>query len=373
MSIETENRQAVIRASFRKQAAACLDLGSPFMAQLCNLLAERLDETDPVGTAVLNWSGDPAGTKDALALRLAGCLHALVLNNQSETLKAVYPPRHSSDDALWAACQETFADHALFILERLKSAPQTNEIRRSSVLVPGFLTIAALFKMPLVLSELGASAGLNMLSDTLSFNFGGQHVGPEGSPVHLSPEWTGPLPPLADVQIVERGGCDLNPLSTGSADDRLRLLSYLWADQADRITRTRAALDIATLKGISVEKADAIDWLERRLATPRSATVHVVYHSIAWQYFPSDVQAKGQSLLEEAGSKATGDKPLAHLQMESDGKPEGAAITLQVWPNGEKHGLGRADYHGRWVKWSGWPGLTEPRQMFAGTPKRPET
>ena len=357
MSIELENRQEIIRASFRKQAKSCADLGSPFMQQLCSLLADRLDEGDQVGKAVLNWKGDPGGTKDALALRLAGCLHALVLSDKSEMLKAVYPPHFSSDDDVWTACRHAFLTHFDFILERLKSAPQTNEIRRSSVLVPGFLTISALFQKRLVLSELGASAGLNMLWDSLSFNFGGQHVGALNAPVHLAPDWTGPLPPVANIKVVERSGCDLNPLIASSADDRLRLLSYLWADQTERIARTRAALDIAVLKGIAIEKADAIEWLERRLAAPRSHIVHDVYHSIAWQYFPADVQEKGQKLLEKAGANATIDMPLAHLQMEADGKPEGAAITLQIWPLGEKHVLGRADYHGRWVKWFGWPGL----------------
>ena len=32
----------------------------------------------------------------------------------------------------------------------------------------------------------------------------------------------------------------------------------------------------------------------------------------------------------------------------------GAAITLQVGPKGEAQEVGRADFHGRWVKWEGW-------------------
>jgi hypothetical protein len=350
---EHKNRQALIRASFRKQAEACADLGSPFMKQLCTVLADRMDTSDLVGASVLDWKGDPGGTKDALALRLCGCLHALVLSNADSILKSVYPPNNVSDDAVWAACSQAFKEHSAHILEHLQSAPQTNEIRRSSVLVPGFLTLAALFKKPLVLSELGASAGLNMLWDTLSFNFGGQHIGPETSPVHLVPDWSGPLPPIAEARIADRGGCDVNPLLASLPEDRLRLLSYLWADQTDRIARTRAALDLAVSQAIRVEKADAIDWLEHRLAVPRNGMVHVIYHSIAWQYFPADRQARGRQLLEDAGSRATPHAPLAHLQMESDGQPDGAAITLQIWPHGEKHVLGRGDYHGRWVRWSG--------------------
>lgn len=353
MHDEHAQRQAMVRASFRTQASACAELGSPFMQQLCTVLAERIDARDPVGALVLDWKGDPVGTKDALALRLCGCLHALVLSNADSTLKSVYPPNRASDDAMWVACSQAFKVHSAFILKRLQSAPQTNEIRRSSVLVPGFLTLAALFGKPLVLSELGASAGLNMLWDTLSFNFGGQFVGPETSPVHLVPDWSGPTPPIVKISVSERCGCDVSPLLASLPEDRLRLLSYLWADQTDRIDRTRAALDLAVEKSIRVEKADAIDWLEQRLADIRTGMVHVIYHSIAWQYFPADRQARGRQLLEHAGSKATPNAPLAHLQMESDGQPEGAAVTLQIWPGGAKYELGRGDYHGRWVKWSG--------------------
>jgi hypothetical protein len=43
--------------------------------------------------------------------------------------------------------------------------------------------------------------------------------------------------------------------------------------------------------------------------------------------------------------------------MEADDQKHSAALTLQIWPPGEKHLIGRADFHGRWVEWTGWPGL----------------
>ena len=56
----------------------------------------------------------------------------------------------------------------------------------------------------------------------------------------------------------------------------------------------------------------------------------------------------------DAGSRAMMDAPLARLQLEADGEPEGAAILLTLWPTGETREIGRADFHGRWVKWVGW-------------------
>ncbi|WP_113424482.1 DUF2332 family protein [Rhizobium cremeum] len=346
----------VVRQSFLRQAKACSDLGSSFTARLCNLAAERLDEDTAVGDHILSWQGDPTGTGDALALRLAGSLHALVLLGSDVSLAAAYPPNAVDDETLWQACKTAFRRDEAFILERLLSAPQTNEVRRSAALLPGFLTIAQLFGKPLVLSEVGASAGLNLQWDRYSYRLGDFVWGPE-SPVALAPEWQGPPPPAAEIHIAERSGCDLNPLDPASPEDRLRLMSYIWADQSDRLERTRHALEIAVENRLAVERSDAIEWLERRLTTSRPGAVHVVYHTIAWQYLPEELKSRGEELIANAGSRATIDSPVARLQMEADGKPDGAAMTLQVWPDGEKHEIGRADFHGRWIKWKGWPGL----------------
>ncbi|PYB73042.1 DUF2332 domain-containing protein [Rhizobium wuzhouense] len=349
----TDDRSELIRQSFRRQAKACADLGSPFTARLCTLAAERLTDTTPVGATVLGWPGNPDGTGDALALRLAGTLHALVRSGQDPALAAVYPPHTADDDTLWAALEAALRRDEAFILERLKSAPQTNEVRRSSALLPGFLTIAAQTGKPLILSEVGASAGLNLQWDRYRNQLGNFRWG-KASAVELAPRWEGPPPPQAAIEITDRAGCDLNPLDPASEDDRLRLFSYIWADQQDRLDRTAAALEMATESGLKVEKADAIGWLRHRLATPRSGLTHVIYHTIAWQYLPPALKAEGEALIANAGSRATEAAPLARLQLEADGKPEGAAILLTLWPSGETREIGRADFHGRWVKWVGW-------------------
>lgn len=349
----SEDRSDLIRQSFLRQAKACADLGSPFTARLCTLAAERLTRDTAVGTTVLRWPGNPDGTGDALALRLAGTLHALVRSGQDQALSAVYPPHSIDDDTLWAAIEAAMRRDEAFMLERLKSAPQTNEVRRSSALLPGFLTIAALTRKKLILSEVGASAGLNLQWDRYSYQLGDVRWGGT-STVELGPRWEGPPPPQATIEITERAGCDLNPLDPSSEDDRLRLFSYIWADQQDRLDRTAAALEMATDSGLMVEKADAIDWLRKRLATPRPGMAHVIYHTIAWQYLPTALKAEGEALIADAGSRATMDAPLARLQLEADGKPDGAAILLTLWPSGETREIGRADFHGRWVKWVGW-------------------
>ncbi|MDQ1187043.1 DUF2332 domain-containing protein [Agrobacterium larrymoorei] len=343
--------EAIVRAAFLTQADAFDGLGSPFTARLCRLLSEKLEPTHgAVAHTLLTWPGPPGPSDDSVPLRIAGALHALVLSER------ISPLTELPDNALWPAVQQAFQQHEAFILKRLTSPPQTNEVRRSAALLPGLFIVAERTGKPLILSEVGASVGLNLQLDRYRYRLGETEWGPE-SAVVLSPEWRGTASSApSSFTVLDRAGCDLNPLNPSSPDDRLRQLSYIWADQKDRLERTQNALSIAAENHLQVEKADAIDWLAKRLAEPRQGAAHVIFHSVAWQYFPDALKQKGEALIAEAGKRATPDAPLARFQMEGDGQPRGAALTLQIWPTGEKQEIGRADFHGRWVEWRGWVG-----------------
>src|SRR6188768_2606982 len=86
----TDPSAAVLR-NLEAQAATCDALGSPFSANVCRALAEGLDRSTATGRRALGWPGN--ATADALALRLLGALHALVLSGADDGLAAVYPPR----------------------------------------------------------------------------------------------------------------------------------------------------------------------------------------------------------------------------------------------------------------------------------------
>lgn len=341
-----------VRDAFREQAAFCAGMGSPFTARLCRLVAERLEPGDAVADRVLGWPGAAGGRSDALPLRLAGALHGLVLEGRDAPLAAVYPPHAADDASLWAAVRGALEEHAPYVLVRLEGPPQTNEPQRSAALTPGMLTIAARAGLPLVTSELGASAGLNLSWDRFSYQFGGARWGDPAASVRIVPEWDGPEPPVLEARVAERAGVDRAPVDP--VRDRLRLLSFVWADQTARMERLAGAIDIARRHDIRVERGDAVDWLAQRLATPRPGCTHVVYHSIFWQYLAPEAQARATDLMHDAGTRARDAAPLAWLRMESDGEAPGAAITLTLWPGGETRLLGRVDFHGAWVRWTGW-------------------
>lgn len=340
--------------AFLLQARHCADLGSPFMAAWCEMFARCLTPKGTVGAALHSWPGDVSSGGDNVPLRLMGALHHLVLNGKCPKLAAVYPPHFEgkTEVQLWAAASAAFDGHADFILRQMQSPPQTNEVRRAGILLPGFLTIAAQTGgLPFVMSELGASAGLNMNWDKYHYNFGGQSWGDENSPVKLAPKWSGTIPMLQNITVQSRAACDLKPTDLGDETAVTNLLSYLWPDQEDRITRTQAAVKLTKTHPLQVDKMDAIDWLEKRLAAPREGAVHIIYHTIAWQYFPDALKAKGRTLIEAVGANATKSAPLAWLAFEADGQDPGGALTLTLWPDGKTKHLARADYHGRWVDW----------------------
>lgn len=339
--------------AFRDQSATCTRMGSPFMGTLLKILSEHWDSSTPLGQAMATYTGDIGPAGHSLPLRIAAGLHALVLSGKDATLKAVYPPAETDPDRLRRAVLKALADHTEFLLDWTRLPPQTNEMRRSAALIAMGHVALSRFNRPIILSELGASGGLNLLWDRYAVEIAQQRFGAADPLVTFTPDWTGPLPPLQTPHIVARAGVDLNPLAPRDPTDRLRMSSYLWADQPSRMDMLAAA---APHQVHSVHKGDAIEWLEHRLDSAAKGHLHIIQHTVAWQYFPHTAQTRGRSLIEAAGARATEDSPLAWMSMETDGDTTGkvgAALTLRLWPGDITLDLGRADFHGRWIKWDG--------------------
>ena len=338
-----------IPRSFRSQAAACLKLGSPFMGRLMTLFAERLTAGTRVADEVLGWKGDPRPQADNVPLRLAGALHALRIEGLAFANE--YPPSEVSDDALWAAIEAAMIVHEKRILEWLENAPQTNEVRRSAVILPALALAYERFGCDFDLLEVGCSGGLNLFADKFRLDLPRTRLGDSNATVRLSPEWSGQMPPVNLPHINRRLGVDLNPLNPSDDMGRLRLLAYLWPDQPDRIERTSAAISVALENPPKVTQEDAGSWLAKELSKPASVG-RFVFHTIAWQYFPSATSDMGQKAILMASQTATDRNPLVHLSMEAAGG-EGASVKLTLWPGGATKEVARADFHGRWVDWTG--------------------
>ena len=55
--------------------------------------------------------------------------------------------------------------------------------------------------------------------------------------------------------------------------------------------------------------------------------------------------------LVQAGDRVTSERPLGYMSMEISDDLEGAKLTRQLWPGGQVHDVGSADFHGRWDSW----------------------
>ena len=249
-----------IAVLFATAAQECRNLGSPFTGRVLDRVLDLLDPESPLGRRILLAD---AGPEEAFPLRLAGALHGLARAGDPD-LAAVYPPHEVSDTALGLALRHALTRRAADILPWLDQPPQTNEVARSAVLIAAGHWLTARFGLPLVLTELGASAGVNLWWDHYGLRTRDRVWGPADPALTLTPDWRGTLPPLATPRIVDRAGADLFPLDPVA--DRDRLLAYIWADQTARAARCVAALDLTAAKGLRVTRSDAADFAVRRLA-----------------------------------------------------------------------------------------------------------
>jgi len=348
----TEN---IVRLSLIRQAYWCRKLSPPFTSLLCATVGRELDRSSAIGRKILDWPGPPDALGDAVALRLAGGFHALVRRGDVPKLQALYPPNAlPSGDALWQALQSVMTDHEEMLLAWLDHAPQTNEVGRSAVLMAGLLVIAADSRLPIALHELGSSGGLNLVLDRYGYRFGSLEYGPETPGLVLSPDWSGPPPPIAGVKVASRRGVDLNPLDVTDPADRERMIAYLWPDQPERVARAEAAIETAASDPPRIDRADAARWVDDMITPDASGgTARAVMHSIALQYFSDDNRRHIADRMAEAGAAATSDTPLYWLRFEIDpehgNKP---TLWLTSWPGGERL-LAKAHPHCHWVEWLG--------------------
>ncbi|MBT3790045.1 MAG: DUF2332 domain-containing protein [Alphaproteobacteria bacterium] len=346
------NNEKEVREAFASQAKWCDILGSPLTASLVDGLGRKLDRHTKTGQIVLDWQGPPDALGDSVPLRLAGALHALVRRGQATDLASVYPPNALPSagiliDAALAAIQD-FDDE---LVPWIQFAPQTNEVARSGALYPGMMQIAAQTGLPLAIHEVGASAGLNMNMDRYAYLLGGHSTGDPESAVTLTPNWHGPAPSGSRPVVRSRRGCDRNPIDVSDDTQFERLISFVWPDQDDRLARITSACEIAQRHPLEIDRMDAADWVDKVFtAQPTEGVVRVLYHSIAFQYFPDDTKRRIHECMNIAGDQATADTPVAWLayELQESGRP---ALTLRLWPGHGEQVIAEGDAHCRDIKW----------------------
>jgi hypothetical protein len=339
----------------RWQAGWCERLGSPLYAELLGRAAEDIEAGGPAWAVLHGQEADPKDLSPALALRLMGSVHRLVLEGGAPDLARHYPSAGGTPGDVWPAFRAVLDEHRDELRGLVERPVQTNEVGRSASLLGGFLTVARETQLPLRLLEIGASAGLNLRWDRYRYESNGWSWGASTSPVRFTDVFEEATPEAVNCEVAERAGCDLAPIDPTTEEGRLTLLSYTWPDQAERLERLRGALEVARKVSATVEQADAVTWLEERLADPLADAATVVFHSIVFFYLDDAARARVRRLLEEAGAGASPGAPVAWLFLEMES--ERFEVRLRLWPGGEERLLATSTAHGPPVRWL-WPTIS---------------
>jgi hypothetical protein len=341
-----------IATAFERQIGWCDEAGSPFTARVLEAALADWRTGGALRELLPSWPGDPGA--DVVPLRVAGALHAMALDGSDAELAALYPPRRERFDvqAGPAAMQRALRTQRERVADYLRSAPQTNEIGRSALLLGGFAAVAQATGLPLATLEIGASAGLNQLWHRYLYELGSSRWGDPASPVLIRSDWHGAVPALPErIDVASQAACDLAPIDLRQPGAALRLASYVWPDQRERLERLRAAIALAQALDVRVEAADALAWVTRELAMPRPGRATVLYHSMMWQYMPPATRDGVQTAIVEAGARATAAAPLAWLSLEPPDAGVVFELRLTLWPGGSARVLATAHPHGREAAW----------------------
>ncbi len=315
---------------------------------LLPLLAADLDRGGVTAQICRGWENSPR--EDFVQLRLLAGLHRLVLSGAAPELAEFYPSaggtaRPAAAALAWPRFARVLAAHEAVLRAGLDVAPQTNEPGRAAPLLAGLayaLGVSGFRRVRLL--EVGASAGLNLLVDRYliggvvappgSIHHHRWQYGPRDSPVSLLDAVQGMLPghalPPPRFEIDSRLGCDLEPIDATTTDGALRLTSFVWPHQAQRLARLRGALELARQSPAPVDRAAAGPWLQEQLSVaPAPDVLTVVWHSITRLYWPASERRDVSAAIRAAGDRM----PLAHIWMEYPAVQADAAAELgvQLW------------------------------------------
>lgn len=339
----------------RDQAHGCEVFGSTLYGALLRHAAEDFLAGGPTAAVLAGHESDPGPS--ALALRLMGGVHALVLSGQAPDLAAYYPSVTPDARPLDSAGLDAFVD--LLSAQRevirtwLPRAPQTNEVGRGAALVGGLLHAVTEADLPIRLVEIGTSAGLNLRADHFHIGADSGGYGDPSSPVQLAGAWQGAAPPARSLHVLDRLGADLAPIEPTTDTGRLTLCAYVWADQVDRLVRLRGAIDLAATVPATLRTESALQTVQAIELADDTWTV--LWHSVMIQYLDSDDRRAIDGRIAEIGATATSRRRFAHLSLEprrrTDQGPFEFLVTLTTWPPGKERILATSAPHGVPVTW----------------------
>lgn len=286
-----------------------------------------------------------------------GAVHYLLLGGAEHPLRHFYPsligaPRPS--DEAFPDFKDFCMQYAEDIRHLVKTrSVQTNEVGRCTGLFPAFSYVhEKAGHKPLSLIEVGASAGLHLLWDRYSYNYGGRQVGGE-SEVLLACECVGLYPPLENTfpPISGRIGVDLNPIDVGDREATLWLRALIWPEHQDRAMTLEKALDVARSTPHRMVAGNAIDVLPEILPPGDEETAVCIYHSYVFNQRPVEEIKAFADLV----SRISRGRDLYRVSLEWYAGRTHPELKLFEYHDGivTDIKLAECESHGRWIDWVG--------------------
>jgi hypothetical protein len=342
-----------VRAGCEWQRELCRKNGAPTYVAIIDELVARLG-TDEVITELLASDGqDPI--QSALCLRLFGAVNRLAMASSAPWIFARYPTLGGETDTERVVPEflDFLKANVEAVREQMTIAVQTNEVGRAAPLSAALNHVALETGLPLRLLEVGASGGLNLLLDKYFVDSGETSWGPADSALRLLGHFDHGAPPAAVLDVVERRGCDLNPIDVHEAASAQLLKSFVWPEHVDRARRLDAAIDVARAQPrLRLDAADACAWVDEHAEDRESGRTTVIFHSIVLPYFDPAERDRFTKLIRTRGEAATADRPLAWVSLEpSPGDSSVVHLTCEIWPSNRRVLLARTTPHGTHVRW----------------------
>ncbi|MEM6820426.1 MAG: DUF2332 domain-containing protein [Verrucomicrobiota bacterium] len=283
-----------------------------------------------------------------------GVAHYLLNSNLDAPLAKFFPTCSESCDR---SPEEAFPDFKHFILSHRDNVTQllatrlvqTNEVRRCAYLFPAMMYAGTWFdKRPLALIEIGTSAGLNLLWDKYSYQYGDWDVlGDRESPVVIRSECRGVIPDglfHAMPRITQRIGLDLNIVDVTQFEEAAWLRALIWPEHKERREILDAALKHRASFDLDLRQGNGFAMLAGIIETIPKDSVACVYHTHVANQITREAK---ESLLVELAELGTSRdiihifnniKPSLHLTLYKDGRAEDIP-------------LANTDGHARWFEW----------------------
>jgi hypothetical protein len=234
------------------------------------------------------------------------------------------------------------------ILEIIETrATQTNEPRRSAVLLPLFRRVPE----PLAVVEVGTSAGLNLLFDRYAYDYDGVRLG-TGAPLLSCSSY---LVPDRFPEVASRVGIDREPADVRDEDAVAWLRACVFADQHDRVERLEQAVEVARQDPPPIVTGDVLSALpDVAAAIPGDAHL-VVFHTWTVTYFLREERVGFFDLLDRIG----GQRDLTVFSAEGGGvvpdlgvgRTPSTVVGEIAYRNGAKQPtvIGSCHPHGAWL------------------------